>query len=137
MVHEHDIPELDRKGLRAFGLTTGAIVAVLFGLFFPWLLARPIPYWPWAIAGILGVWGLAAPTTLRPVYRVWMRFGLLLSKVTTPLILGLVFFLVILPMGWLKRIFGQDAMRRRFDAGAASYRIVSKASPAENLKRPF
>ena len=40
------IPELDRKGLREFGLTTGAAVIVIFGLFFPWVLDLAWPIWP-------------------------------------------------------------------------------------------
>ena len=39
----HTIPELDRKGLREFGITTGIIVVIIFGLFFPWLLEHAIP----------------------------------------------------------------------------------------------
>ncbi|WKZ11742.1 MAG: SxtJ family membrane protein [Gammaproteobacteria bacterium] len=133
---EHDIKELDRKGLREFGLTTGGIVAVLFGLFFPWLLERPIPRWPWVIAGILVAWGLAAPASLRPVYRGWMKFGLLLSKVTTPLIMGIVFFLVVTPMGLVRRLAGKDSLARHFDS-AASYRVPSHKAPVSNLEKPF
>jgi hypothetical protein len=95
MQAEHAIPELDRKGLREFGLVTGGIVAGLFGLFFPWVFERSWPAWPWIVFAVLGCWGLLAPMSLQPVYRVWMRFGLLLSRVTTPLIMGLVFYLVI------------------------------------------
>ena len=133
----HQIPELDRKGLRRFAFVTASIVAVLFGLFFPWLLERPSPYWPWIIAGVLVAWGLAAPGTLRPVYRGWMRFGLLLNRITTPLILGIVFFAVIAPMGGIRRIFGGGGIPRNFDKAAVSYRIASKSSPIENLEKPF
>jgi hypothetical protein len=77
---KHGIPELDRKGLREFGLITGAIVAVLFGLFFPWLLERSFPLWPWAIFAVLGAWALVAPLSLRLVYRAWMRFGRILRS---------------------------------------------------------
>ena len=93
----HPIPELDRKGLREFGLVTGAIVAGLFGLFFPWLLETGLPAWPWAVGGGLGLWALVAPASLRPVYRTWMRLGLALSRITTPLILGVVFY-------WLRKL---------------------------------
>jgi len=133
---EHEIRELDRKGLREFALTTGAIVAVLFGLFFPWLLERPIPRWPWVITGVLVVWGLAAPSSLRPVYRGWMKFGLLMSKVTTPLIMGIVFFLVVTPMGFIRRIAGKDSLARQFD-GSESYRVPSHKAPIRNLEKPF
>lgn len=133
---EHEIKELDRKGLRDFALTTGAIVAVLFGLFFPWLLERPIPRWPWVITAVLVVWGLAAPSSLRPVYRGWMKFGLLMSKVTTPLIMGLVFFLVVTPTGLVRRLLGKDSLARRFDR-SATYRVPSHKAPIRNLEKPF
>ena len=133
---EHEIPELDRKGLREFGLVTGGIVAGLFGLFFPWLLERSIPLWPWIVFGVLGVWGLIAPLSLRPVYRGWMRFGLMLSKVMTPLIMGIVFFVVITPVALILKIVGNDPMARKFDDGE-SYRVPTKKAPTENLEKPY
>ena len=60
----HDIPDLDRRGLRKFGLTTGAIMVMLFGLVLPWLRDRPLPLWPWCVAAVLAVWALAAPASL-------------------------------------------------------------------------
>ena len=133
----HEIPELDRRGLREFGLVTGAIFVVLFGLFFPWLLEAEIPIWPWALGGILATWALAAPVTLQPVYRGWMKFGLLLSKITTPIVLGIVFFLVIFPIGFTMRLFGRDPMARRIDDDTDSYRIPSPKIPKNNMERPF
>jgi hypothetical protein len=132
----HAIPELDRKGLREFGLVTGTIVAGLFGLFFPWLLERPWPLWPWLIFAVLGLWGLAAPLSLRPVYRGWMRFGLLLSRITTPLIMGVVFFIVVTPMAVIRRMLGKDSLARKFDQ-SASYRVTSRKAPVKNLEKPF
>ncbi len=133
----HEIPELDRKGLRDFGLVTGGIFVALFGLLFPWVLGLSFPTWPWVLGGILAIWGLAAPGTLRPIYRVWMRFGLLLSKITTPIVLGIVFFLVIFPTGLVMRSFGRDPMKRQIDSEATSYRVPSTKSPKENMERPF
>jgi hypothetical protein len=133
----HVIPELDKKGLREFGLVTGGIVAALFGLFFPWVLERSWPLWPWILFAVLGGLALLAPLALKPVYRLWMRFGLLASRVTTPLILGVVFFLVISPVGFVRRRQGRDALRRWFDERAVSYRIASVRSPAKNFERPF
>ena len=93
MAIDHMIPELDRKGLREFGLVTGAAVVALFGLFFPWMLERDWPAWPWAIAAPLWLLALIHPSWLRGIYRAWMRFGLLSSRVMTPLLLGIVFSL--------------------------------------------
>lgn len=134
---QQQIPELDRKGLREFGLVTGALIAGLFGLFFPWLLEVAMPRWPWASGGLLAVWALIAPHTLRPVYKVWMRFALILSRITTPIILGLVYGLVITPTAFIMRIIGRDSMARRFDDKASSYRVKSSKSPKDQMERPF
>jgi hypothetical protein len=133
---KHGIPELDRKGLREFGLITGAIVAVLFGLFFPWLLERSFPLWPWAIFAVLGAWALVAPLSLRLVYRAWMRFGLLLSKITTPIVMGFVFYVVITPFALILKIAGKDAMRRKFNKGD-TYRIIRGKVRADSLEHPY
>lgn len=131
------IPDLDAAGLRKFGLTTGAIIAVLFGLAFPYFLGSEWPIWPWIVTLILSVWALAAPTTLNPVYRGWMRFGLLLSKVTTPVVLTLVFVVAILPASIIMRILRYDPMRRKFDPSSTSYRVVSRHPPVENMEKPY
>ena len=133
---EHLIPELDKKGLREFGLVTGAIVAVLFGLFFPWVLDLPIPPWPWVIAGVLAAMGLVIPMALRPIYKVWMRFGLLMSKVMTPLVLSIVFYIVITPVGLIRRALRKDSLARKYSSDE-SYRVPSKKAPPENLEKPY
>lgn len=133
----HSIPELDRKGLRDFGLVTGAFLAALFGLLLPWLLERSFPIWPWALFALLAILGLAAPMVLRPVYRTWMRFGLLMGRIMTPVVLGLAFFVVIIPTALLKRLFGRDAMRRNFEASAKSYRVISKKPSKNSLEKPY
>jgi hypothetical protein len=132
----HAIPELDRKGLRDFGLVTGAIIAGLFGLFFPWLLERSSPVWPWAISIVLAAWGLIAPDSLRPVYRIWMKLGLLMGKITTPIVMTAIFFLIIAPVGIAMRFAKRDPLRRTFD-GSDSYRIESRKPSKENLENPF
>ena len=131
------IPDLDRKGLRSFGLTTGTIVAGLFGLVLPWLLGHTLPLWPWVLCGVLVMWACLAPVSLRPVYRVWMRFGLLMSRITTPIILSIVFFLVITPVAFIRGLLGKDSMSRRLDEKMTTYRVKSRKASAENLERPF
>lgn len=137
MAMDHDIPELDRKGLRRFGLVFGVVFVAIFGLFFPWLLGRDWPAWPWVVAAPFWALALVYPLWLRPVYRVWMRFGLLASRVMTPLVLGIVFFVMISPMALVMRLMGKDPMRRALDPERTSYRIRSTKSPKEKLERPF
>ena len=137
MAIDHKIPDLDRKGLREFGLTTGAAVVVIFGLFFPWMLELDWPVWPWVIAAPLWLLAVIYPLWLRRIYRAWMRFGLLASRVMTPLVLGIVFFVMISPMAMIRRLMGKDPMQRALDPNQNSYRVQSIKSPKEKLEKPF
>ena len=133
----HEIPELDREGLRHFGLTTGGIVALLFGLVLPWLFDLDYPRWPWIVGGVLIAWGLIHPPSLKPVYYWWMRFGVLLSRVTTPLVLGVVFYVMITPLSLVMRVFGREGMHSKPGPDRSSYRILSERPPTSKMERPF
>jgi O-antigen/teichoic acid export membrane protein len=132
-----NIPDLDRKGLRDFGLLMAAVIATLFGIVFPWLFERGWPLWPWALGLAFALPALFAPTALRPVYRGWMRFGLFMSRIMTPIVLGIVFFLVFTPVALIIKLLGKDAMRRKLDAAAPSYRIDARGRKMGDMGRPF
>ena len=131
------IEKLDAKGYRKFGLTTGAIVLVLFGVLIPWVFNFDYPKWPWILGGGLGGWALLAPMTLQPVYTGWMKFGLIMNWVNTRLILGILFYGLFVPTGVVMRLFGKDPMRRELDKTQASYRVKSHQDLKDNVERPY
>ncbi|MGV6807864.1 MAG: SxtJ family membrane protein [bacterium] len=131
------IEKLDSQGYRKFGLTTGAIVAVLFGTLIPWLFDLGFPAWPWIFAAVLGGTALVSPNLLQPVYIGWMKFGLVMNWINTRLILGLLFFAVLFPTGLMLRVLGKDPMRRKLEKSAASYRVKSHNDPKDNVERPY
>ena len=133
----HVIPDLDARGLRSFALMTSALVIALFALGLPWLFSLSYPLWPWLLAGVLTAWGFVHAPSLKPVYRGWMRFGLILNKITTPLILGIVFFFIFTPVALVMRLFGRDTMQRKLDPGATSYRTASRKRDAKSMENPF
>lgn len=131
------IQELDVRGLRKFGITTGAIIGILFGILLPWIWEFGFPTWPWIIFAVLCAWALIHPESLRPVYRTWMRFGILIGKVTTPLVLGIVFYLLFVPVGLLLRLLSHDPMNRKFDAGSNTYRVEKSNQATSTLEKPY
>ena len=137
MHHDPIIPALDNDGLRKFAWTTAALVGGAFGLCLPWLFTRPWPVWPWPVAALLLVWGAVAPATLRPVYRLWMRIGLQMNRIMTPLVLGVVFFLMVTPVAVAMRIAGRARIPRRFDQALLSYRVISRKPPSSHMEKPF
>jgi O-antigen/teichoic acid export membrane protein len=134
---DHAIEELDRRGLRNFGLTFGAVIVVLFGLFFPWVLGLSFPSWPWLVWLFLAVWSFTAPMTLRPFYRGWMKFGLLISKITTPLVMGTVYYAAIVPTGLIASLFRRDPLHRDCEQGVETFRIESSERSREHMENPF
>jgi len=133
-----NIPIIDQAGLRNFGLTTGAIIVGLFAFFFPWIFdIAAMPMWPWVIAGLLWVPALFIPGVLRPVYVTWMKIGHAIGWINTRIILGMLFYVLVLPMGLIMRMFGKDPMARKVDKSAPSYRIESVSPPKDRLEKPF
>ncbi len=131
-----EIPDLDEEGLRKFAFTLATVVILLFALLIPWLLGR-FPVWPWIVGGGLAVWGVVAPGSLKPVYELWMRFGLVMNRITTPIILGIVFFIVLTPIAFAMRLFGRDMLKLKSDRDADSYRVVSSTPDKTKLERPY
>lgn len=129
--------KLDNKTLRDFGLITGSILVGLFGLLFPWIFEHNFPKWPWIIAGILWAWALLLPATLNPVYRGWMAIGHVLGWINTRIILGIMFYIIFLPVGLLLKIFGKDPMARKIIKSQKSYRVIHSIPKKNHVERPY
>lgn len=86
---------------RAFGLVF-AVVFLLIALF-PLLSGQGIWWLAIVFSFAFGLAALTSPGILSPLNRLWTRFGVLLHKITSPIILGIIFFLVITPMGLIMR----------------------------------
>ncbi len=63
------------------------------------------------------------PNVLGPLNRLWLRFGDLLHKITSPLIMALLFYVVITPMGFMLRLFGWDPLRLKYETKTPTYWI--------------
>lgn len=133
----HSIEPLDSAGYRRFGLVTGAIVAFLFGMAIPWLFSLEFPRWPWIFAGILAAWALLLPATLKPLYFGWMKFGHVMNWINTRIILGIIFYGLIVPFGLVMRLFGKDPMQRKLSSAVKTYRVDSQNPPRDNMENPY
>jgi hypothetical protein len=100
---------------RKFGLVVGAAFLVFGGLM--WRRGHlPPAYVAAGLGGLLFLAGLTAPQRLGPVYRAWMALARAISKVTTPIVMGAIWFLVITPAGLLVRLFGHRPLSHPRDA---------------------
>lgn len=136
-MHAAHSPAMSAKDLRNFGLLFGAIVAGLFGLFFPYVFDADFPLWPWLVLAVFWTAALLKPLLLDSFYHLWMRVGMFVGMVNTRIILLLVFVALIVPVGLLKRVFSGDAMHRKLDASLPTYRKPGKQPSVRNLEKPY
>ena len=128
--------QLETKELRSFGLIVGGIFSVI-GMW-PLVFRSESPRL-WAIAlgvGLIGL-GVVIPWSLKQVYKVWMRVGHALGWVNTRILLGVIFYGLITPMGLFLRLLGKDAMRRVLVQEAQTYRIARSPRSHAHMKNQF
>ncbi|HYB10420.1 MAG TPA: SxtJ family membrane protein [Alphaproteobacteria bacterium] len=140
MSHHEDLRREEHvKGSsnRSFGLVFGAFFLVV-GLG-PMLSGRQPRIWSLGLAVLIVLVSLLTPRLLAPFNRLWLKAGLLLSKVVTPVAMGLLFVTTIVPMGLAMRLGGKDPLRRRFDPNAKTYWIqrMPPGPPPESMKNQF
>ena len=132
-----EIPKLDKKRLREFGLMTGAFIALLFGLLLPLLWGHDLPLIPWIIAGSLAFLSLFIPQSLAPIYQGSMKVAQVLAWVNNRLILGIIFLIIVTPMALIMKIIKRDPLKRKFEFSAGTYRISSQIKNKLSMEKPY
>jgi Saxitoxin biosynthesis operon protein SxtJ len=127
---------LTREEGRKFGLTVGVAFLAFSGLL-GWrgrLLAALVFA---AIGCVLVLAGLLIPTRLGPIHRAWMGLAHGLSRVTTPIFMGVVYFLVLTPTGWIMRRFGQNPIRHSLSEGSFWLRKTAEEDRRGKMEHQF
>lgn len=127
----------DEQALSRFGWLMGGLLAGLFGVFFPWWLGGGFPLWPWVAGGLLALVGFLSPRWLAPLHKGWLALGEGVGWINSRVILAIVFYLLVLPIGLVMRLLGKDPMHRGFDTKANSYRSESTERAVNHFERPF
>jgi hypothetical protein len=122
---------------KGFGQVFAGFFAIVAAL--SWWRGTQTWHYTLPVAAAFLVIAYTYPKVLGPLNRLWLKFGLLLYKVMNPLILGLLFFVTIAPIGLLMRAFGKDFLRTRMDPQAKSY-WIERTPPGpkpESMKNQF
>ena len=128
--------EIDIKQLRSFGLIVGGIFA-LIGAWPTLVHGEVLRWWGVGIAGGLWLPALLLPKWLQPVYRVWMTIGEMLGWINTRIILGVVFYCIVTPIGLVQRLRGHDAMQRQWETEAETYRVTRQPRPYSHMTHQY
>ncbi len=139
MAHEDltRIHEIEGSSSRAFGLMVCGLCLVV--AFWP-LIGHASPrWWGLGLAIVSAATAIFKPALLAGPNRIWIKLGLLLGKIVSPIALGLVFYCIVTPIGTLVRLTGKDPLRLKLDSRANSYWILREppGPPPNSMNNQF
>jgi len=128
--------EVRRGSDRSFGLVFVAVFAIV-GLF-PLLGDGGVRWWSLAIAVAILAVTLIRPSLLARLNVAWFYVGLLLGRIVSPIVMGILFFGVVLPVGLIVRLRTPDPLRQRFDPDAESYWLtIDPVADSSSMRHQF
>ena len=119
---------------RSFGIVF-FIVFLLIAIY-PLINQGEIRIWSLIISFLFLFFGLLNSKILTPLNKLWFRFGLFLGKIISPIIMGVIFFLVVTPIGLIMRLFRKDILNLKLNNKKNSY-WIEKVDPKSKMKNQF
>ena len=118
---------------RSFGIVF-FIVFILIA-FYPLINQGEVRIWSIVISLFFLILVITNSKILTPLNRIWFKFGLFLGKIISPIIMGIIFFLVVTPIGLIMRLFGKDVINLKFDSNKSYW--IEKTEPKSKMKNQF
>ena len=118
---------------RSFGIVF-FIVFLIIGVY-PILNEGDVRFWSLIIAVIFLVLGILNSKVLNPLNKLWFKFGIFLGKVISPIIMGIIFFLVVTPIGFIMRLLGKDVLNLKYSNNKSYW--IEKSGPKSKMKNQF
>ena len=118
---------------RSFGIVF--FVVFLLIAFYPLINEEDIRYWSLFISFIFLILGFLNSTILTPLNKIWFKFGILLGKLISPVIMGIIFFFVVTPIGILMRVLKKDLLNLRVNKNKTYW--IEKTEPKSKMKNQF
>ena len=125
--------EIKISSNRSFGI----VFSIFFSLVGIYLLLNnsSVYYWSFLISLMFFILGLFNSKILGPLNQIWFKFGILLGKVVSPIVMGIIFFLVITPIAILLKIFGKDVLKLKLNNNETYW--IEKNEPKSDMKKQF
>jgi hypothetical protein len=103
--------------------------------FYPLVNSDDIRLWALIISIIFLVLGLLNAKILTPLNLLWTKLGFLLGKIISPIVMGIIFFLIITPIGLFMRLLGRDLLNLKFNKNLSYW--IEKKDPKSKMKNQF
>ena len=118
---------------KSFGIVFFVVFLII--AIYPLSHGGDIRIWSTIISFIFLVLGLLNSSILTPLNKIWFKFGIFLGKIISPLIMGIIFFLVVTPIGLIMRILGKDVLNLKYNKNKSYW--IEKNGPKSKMKNQF
>ena len=119
---------------RSFGIVFFFVFLIIS--LWPLINENPLRVWSIFVAIIFLILGLMNSKLLTPLNILWFKFGKLLGSIVSPIVMGIVFFIVVTPTGFIMRIFGKDLLNKKYNNKSKSY-WINKEKYKSTMKQQF
>ena len=111
-----------------------SIVFLIIALF-PLINDGSLMIWSLIVSTVFLFLGLINSKILTPLNKIWFKFGLILGRIVSPVIMGIIFFLVVTPIAFIMRLVGKDLLNLKFNKHKSYW--IEKTGPKSNMKNQF
>ena len=118
---------------KSFGIVFFVVFLVI--ALYPLINNEDIRLWSLVISLIFIILGLLNSQILTPLNKLWFKFGILLGKIISPFVMGVIFFLVVTPIGLIMRLIGKDVLNLRYHKDKSYW--IKKTGPKSKMKNQF
>ena len=118
---------------RSFGIVFFVVFLIIAT--YPLINGDELRLWSLIISIVLLFLGLVNSKILNPLNKLWFKFGIFLGKIISPLVMGIIFFLVVTPIGLLMRLLNKDLLNLRFNNNGSYW--IEKTEPKSKMKNQF
>ena len=118
---------------RSFGIVFFIVFLIIS--FWPTIEGQSLRFWSLAIALIFLVFGLLNSKLLSPFNLIWIKFGEALGRIIAPIAMGIVYFIIITPIGLFMRLIGKDLLRTKFSKNNSYW--IKREKNIGSMKRQF
>ena len=118
---------------RSFGIVFFAVFLII--AIYPLINSGELRLWSLIISIIFLVLGLVNSKILNPLNKFWFKFGIFLGKIISPFVMGIIFFLVVTPIGLLMRLLNKDLLNLKFNNSHSYW--IEKTEPKSKMKNQF
>jgi len=124
----------EKPSEKSFGVIFSTVFLIV--ALYPLITSAGLRIWALVVSIILFLLAFLAPKVLLLPNKLWFKFGMLLGSIVAPIVMALVYFITVLPIGFIMRLLRKDLLKQKLDKNSKSY-WIERIEPIGSMKNQF